>query len=404
MLYVTEINDPADLAGCRLIWKSLLAKTPGATFFHSLDWLEAYWRHYGGQQKLRVLLVRADEQVVGIVPLVVRTEYTRLGPARVLTYPLDHWGVFYRPIGPQGAATLTAALQYVRSQPRDWDLLSLRWVHRHGADRGRTPRAMRFVGWLPLEEVDHRAPAVDLRTSWNDYWATRDGRWRNNVARSERKLAQQGEVQYLRYRPSGIAYDDADPRWDLYDACLNVADQSWQGAATNGTTLSHASVAAFLRDAHVAAARAGGLDLNLLLLDGRPAAFAYNYHYRGHLFGLRMGFNRAVSEHGAGTVLMRRMLEDSFARGDHTFDLGPASLDCKKPWQTSIETSYRYTYFAGAPRAQALRIKSHVKKWLGRGDVMSHCRLRRRFGLSPSRRAGRIGGHLQQSGTGSVSE
>jgi CelD/BcsL family acetyltransferase involved in cellulose biosynthesis len=366
MLHVTEIRDPADLAGCRLIWKSLLTQTPGATFFQSLDWLEAYWRHHGQNQKLRVLVVRADEQVVGIVPLVVRTQHTKLGLARVLTYPLDHWGVFYGPIGSQPAATLTAALQYIRSQPRDWDLLSLRWVDRDVADRGRTRRAMRFVGWHPLEEIDEHAAAVEMHGSWSDYWAARDGHWRSNVARSERKLGQQGEVQYLRYRPLGIAYGDADPRWDLYDACVNVASQSWQATVARGNTLSHASVATYLRDAHEAAARAGGLDLNLLLLGGRPAAFAYNYHYRGHVYGLRMGYNRAISQHGTGTVLMRRMLQDGFERGDHTFDLGPASSECKKPWQTSVETSYRYTYFAGAPRAQALRIKSHVKNWFGR--------------------------------------
>lgn len=364
MLRITEISDAAELAGCRLLWKSLLAQTKGATFFQSLDWLEPYWRHFGQSQKLRVLVVRCGNEPLGIVPLVVRRERTKLGTARVLTYPLDHWGVFYGPIGPQPAATLMAALQYIRSQPRDWDLLSLRFVDRDGADRGRTERALRFVGWRPAEEVDEQAPSVNLRGSWHDYWASRDGHWRNNVSRSERRLAEQGEVVHLRYRPSGVAYGDCEPRWDLFDRCRDVARQSWQGCVKTGTTLSHASIEPYLRDAHEAAARSGGLDLNLLLVGGQPAAFAYNYHYSGHVYGLRMGYNSAVSRDGAGTVLMRRMLEDSFARGDHTFDLGPSSLSCKKPWQTSVATSFRYTYFAGGTRAQALRIKSHVKQWL----------------------------------------
>src|SRR5487761_702804 len=268
-MHVTEITDPAELSSYRLLWKSLLAKTPGATFFQSLDWLEPDLRHHRQHQKLRVLVVRAGDEAVGIVPLVVRTQRTRLGPAQVLTYPLDHWGVFYGPIGPQPAATLTAALQYLRSRPRDWQMLALRWVHRDGSDRGRTRRAMRFVGWRPLEEIDQRGPA-------------------------------------------------GDPRWDLIEACLQVARKSWQAGVDKGTTLSHGSVESYLRDGREAAARAGGLDLNLLLLDGRPAAFAYNYHYRGHTYGLRMGYDATVSRDGAGTVLMRRMLADGFERGDHT--------------------------------------------------------------------------------------
>jgi CelD/BcsL family acetyltransferase involved in cellulose biosynthesis len=317
----------------------------------------------------RVLVLQSAGEGVGIVPLVLRGERSWFGTVRVLTYPLDRWGVFYGPIGPYPAAALTAALQYVRSCPRDWDVLSLRFVHRTGTDRGRTLRALRFVGWPPVEEADQETPSISFAGSWNAYWAARDGRWRSDVMRSERRLAEQGEVVYLRYRPEGIVYGDADPRWDLFDACSSVARSSWQSARTAGTTLAHAALEPYLRDAHQAAVRSGGLDLNLLLVGGRPAAFAYNYHYRGHVFGLRMGYNPAVSRHGTGMVLIRRMIEDSFARDDHTFDFGPGELDRKRPWQTSLETSYRYTYFAPGARAHALKL---LAKW-GRAKAQFVC-------------------------------
>jgi CelD/BcsL family acetyltransferase involved in cellulose biosynthesis len=362
-MHVTEINRPEDLAALRLLWQALLGQTRGATFFHSLDWLEAYWRHYGHEQRLRVLVVRSGDEVLGIVPLVVRQERTRLGRLRMLTYPLDDWGVFYGPIGPQPAACLTAALAHLRARPRDWDLISLRWVHRDAHDQGRSERAMRFVGWRPQEEIGHHAPAIDLRGGWEAYWSSRGHRWRGNVNRSERKLAAAGGIEYVRYRPEGAARGDGDPRWDLFDACRHIAQQSWQGSSPSGTTLSHASVEHFLRDAHQTAAHAGGLDLNLLYVAGRPAAFAYNYHYHGHLYGLRMGYDPVVTRDGAGTVLWRKMIEDSFARGDHTFDLGPDSLEVKKAWQTSVEISYRYTCYAPAPRPQALRLKRGLQAW-----------------------------------------
>lgn len=362
-MHVSEINNAADLASLRLLWQALLGQTRGATFFHSLDWLEAYWRHYGHDQRLRVLIVRSGDDVLGIVPLVVRQECTRLGRLRVLTYPLDDWGVFYGPIGPQPAACLAAALSYLRARPRDWDLLSLRWVHRDAHDHGRTERALRFAGFNPHEEIGHRAPAIDLRGGWQSYWSSRGHRWRGNVNRCERKLAASGDVEYVRYRPEGAAHGDDDPRWDLFDICRQIAQRSWQGSSANGTTLSHASIGDFLRDAHQAAVHAGGLDLNLLLVGGLPAAFAYNYCHHGHLYGLRMGYDPSVSRDGAGTVLWRKMIEDSFARGDHTFDLGPDSLEVKKAWQTSIEVSYRYTCYAAAPRVQALRLKRRLDGW-----------------------------------------
>ncbi len=355
---VVEVNDPAELASYRLLWNSLLPRTGNATFFQSLDWLEVYWRHCGSDQKLRTLVVAAAGRPIGILPLVVRKERTRVGAVRVLTFPLHDWGTFYGPIGPNPTATLLAGMRHIRQTRRDWDLVDLRWVDKIGCDFGRTQRVMQSTGFRPWEQPWARAAVVDTSGTWDAYWKGRTKKWRHNVRRLKRRLAKQGEVTHLRYRPEGEACGDGDPRWDLYDACLDIARKSWQGSSTTGTTLCHESVEPFLRDAHAVAAKAGALDLNLLLVGGTPAAFAYNYCYRGSLFGLRVGFDPELSAHGPGTVLQQMVLEDSFRRGDHLYDLGIGSLDYKRHWETSQVTSYRYTHFpASATRAQLLRLK-----------------------------------------------
>lgn len=358
---VLEVNDIRQLAGYRLLWNSLLPQTGHGTFFQSLDWLEVYWRSFGQNQRLRTLIISAAGRPIGILPLVVRTETTRIGPVRVLTYPLDDWGTFYGPIGPNPTATLLVGLQHVRHTGRDWDLLDLRWVDAAGCDLGRTPRAMQLAGFRPRPQAWARTAVVDLSGTWEDYWQSRTKKWRHNVLRLERRLAKQGEVTYVRYRPQGDACGDGDPRWDLYDACVQLARESWQGSSTTGTTLSHPSVDGYLRDTHAAAAKCGSLDLNLLLVDGTPAAFAYNYQYHGNVYGLRMGYHPALAAFGPGTVLKKRIIEDSFRRGDHLYDMGVGSLHCKRHWQTSLATSFRYTHFpVSVPRAQLLR----VKRWL----------------------------------------
>ena len=117
------------------------------------------------------------------------------------------------------------------------------------------------------------------------------------------------------------------------------------------------------------AAKAGALDLNLLLIDGRPVAFNYAYQYAGYVFGLRTGFDAQLAPHGAGSVLQARMIEDCFVRGDHTYDLGPGYLDCKRYWQTHTRSSDRYTHFPRhLPRAQIARAKRSVERWLKGGQ------------------------------------
>ena len=371
MAEVTEIRSIEELASYRLAWQSLLLKTRDATFFQSLDWLETFWRHFGEDKQLRVLIVSSCGETIGIVPLVVVTEPTRVGPVRFLTYPLHDWGSFYGPIGPNPTACLMAAMRHLHETPRDWDILDLRWIDVERTDRGRTERSMFQVGFRPQKQPWMQGSVVDLPETWDEYWNARPRRWRENVRRCRRRLADQGEVEYVRYRPEGIAYDDADARWDLFDACIAIAKKSWQSESATGNTLCSGEFESFLRDVHEVAVRSGAVDVNLVLVDGRPVAFAYNYHMNGHVFGLRKGYDPEFRAGSPGVVLDHLMLEDGHARGDVHYDLGVGALEAKRYWITSEATSYRMTHFrSNVARAQALRLKRWYQDRFGDTEAL----------------------------------
>jgi CelD/BcsL family acetyltransferase involved in cellulose biosynthesis len=359
MCHVREINDFEELETLRLPWRSLHAQTRGASFFQTLDWLLTYWRHYGEKQRLRVLVVESNNEILGILPLVVRTEATRLGSIRVLTYPLHNWGTFYGPLGPNPTATLTAGLAHIGRTTRDWDMIDLRWVNRDQVDHRRTATALELASLSAAEHALESVALVKYEGTWEEYWLARPRKWRANLRRSQKLLAGRGQLRVVRYRPAGAAHGEDDPRWDLYEACERVAAQSWQASSGQGNTMSSSSVSGFLRDAHTAAVKLGMVDLGLLYVDEEAVAFIYNYHCEGQLFGLRMGYNPAFD--GAGSVLMQDVLADSFQRGDAAFNLGAGYLEWKRPWLTTIVASYHYTHYAPrALRAQALRLK----RWL----------------------------------------
>lgn len=362
---VVEVNDLAELASYRLAWDALLAQSPNSNYFQTLDWLTTYWQHNHTGNRLRVLVVQVRGKTIGFLPLVEQNETSRVGTIRLLTYPLHDWGSFYGPIGPNATATLLAGLGHIRRTPRTWDVLDLRWVDQELTDRGRTRHALEAKGFSCTESVYRQTAVIELEamTSWDTYWASRSTKWRTNVRRNEKRLAELGAVEHVRYRPLGAASGDDDPRWDLYEECERLAAQSWQGESTTGTTLSHAAIRQQLRDQHRTAARAGGVDLNLLYVAGRPVAFNYGNHFRGQLYGLRMGYDRAFPADGAGTVLLYRMIQDSFARGDRLFDLGADYLDCKRRWLTRTANIARYLHYpAAVSRVQLLR----AKRWAAR--------------------------------------
>ena len=300
----------------------------------------------------------------GIVPLVVRSERSKVGPMRVLTYPLHDWGAFYGPIGPAGAETLAACLEHIRRTTRDWDILELRWQGAVGTDPAEARRAMIAAGFQAYPTVWDHTSVVDLTGTWDAYWAGRKGAWLRRLRHDERRLCRPEELSYVRYRPAGAAQGDGSPRWDLYDACEEIARRSWQGDASDGTTLSHGSVRGFLRELHETAAAAGAADVNLLLLAGVPVAFIYGYHYRGYVYGLRRGYDMRLAPQGAGNVLLARTLHDSFQRGDRIYDMGVGSLASKRHFLTRSLPILRYSHFP--PLALCAQLLRWRRWWQGR--------------------------------------
>ncbi len=202
MPQVFEINRIEDLIPLSGDWEDLLRQTPGASFFQSLPWLQIYWRHFGAEQKLRVLAVRGEDRAAGILPLVVRRENSKVGPLRVLTFPLHAWGSFYGPIAADPAAALAAGLEHIQRTRRDWDLLELRWQGAIETDPREIQRTMRAAGFQAYTTESDRTAVVDLGGTWEAYWSSRKGAWLRRFRHAERKLSGQGKLDYVRYRPA----------------------------------------------------------------------------------------------------------------------------------------------------------------------------------------------------------
>src|SRR4051794_37265615 len=281
MVEIVEINDIEELAQYRMLWNSLFPGTADATFFHTFDWLDTYWRHFGHDQKLRVLIAYSAGDAFGILPLCVRTETYRLSKVRVLTYPLDNWTTSYGPIGPNPASTMLAAMQHLRRTPRDWDMMELRLVPDDNTQGGKTARAMRVASMLTEKQQYQRTSLVDIPASWDEYLANKSPWLQRQFRRTMDEFFDSGRGEYIRHRPLPASEGDGDPRWDSYESCESLAETSRPSHVVNGDTLTHDRPREYFRASHAVAARLGMLDFHRLKVEDKPCAFLYGYHYQG---------------------------------------------------------------------------------------------------------------------------
>lgn len=360
MAHVVEINCLEHLAEYRMAWRALWAATPGATFFDTYDWVELYWRHFGAGTQFRVMAVHAAGQCIGIVPLYIRRQRYRIGTLRVLTLPLSDWNAWRRPIGPNPTASWYAAFDHIRSTPRRWDLIDLRWQ----PARARQPAAVALnaLGCSTVTKPYQQTSIVEMDRSFDDYLAERPKKHRHEIRRRLRLAERTGRrVTFTRYRPQCAADGDGSPRWEVFDACRRISARSWQAHSHDGNTLATPRVEAFLTDCHAAAARLGMLDVALLKIDDHVAAYGYYYHHAGYVSGLRIGYDPAYGQLGVGASLIAHSIRDSFDRGDIAFDLGIGAERFKREYRTCCAQTDRVLHYPATLRSRALQLASRCR-------------------------------------------
>jgi CelD/BcsL family acetyltransferase involved in cellulose biosynthesis len=351
MIGVVELNSFDDLARIRETWRELWEATPGATFFQSWDWLRSYWRLNGDGQQLKVLLFTLRARPIGIVPLVVRAIQTPLGQTRTLTWPLGDHGAFYGAIGPNPAATLTAAFRYLSSARRDWTVIDLPHVDEFGTDNGRTRNAMRNARLKARQTNMVLYPAVDLSESWDCYLDELPLKIRAQYIQAEQLVRQDGKLSFHRWRPEGNEIGETERRHDLFGQFRDLKRRAAKQSAGVDGELD------LIEDVHPAAVDAGVVDLCTLCVGGVPVASSYGYAMNGTL---ELLFVEAPGNSGdlMHAVLMSHLIRDSFMRNDERILFQPRNVPAAKLWANSAAAAVTLSWFAKlSPRAQALRIK-----------------------------------------------
>jgi len=386
MVLIEEVRRPGDLSALTLVYRKLLPETPGASRVQALDWLVARWElaaRHGADEHAgwpRVLVVRSGNAPIGVLPLVVWPERTRLGVLRILRYPWPGWLVTRGPIGPNPTATLAACLRHLSSMPRDWDVVDLRGVDVRGGDFGRTEAALRRVGFAPRKTPWHALRSVEIgdRTTdadWPRSWYAAVPRWLAAYRRAETTLGRVGRTEM-------VADDSVEPS-ATSDYCIAAMTRRvgpifsnlesarkggqapyilHQDSARDMTSGSQSPFSDRLLSNLVTGAVPAGLDdfpgveCATLRLDGQPLAAVWFCRYGGRTDALGLAFtDRPTAGAPAARVLLGRWIAELADRGAETIRFGPGWPDWVTGCATHARPAFRFSHFPLSARAQAAR-------------------------------------------------
>jgi CelD/BcsL family acetyltransferase involved in cellulose biosynthesis len=329
---VTVVERPDRIETIAAEWDSLADQVDAPPFLRP-GWADAWWRAFGSGT-LEVVAVRRAGRLAAVVPL------QRQGGVLA---SLSNWHTpQFGAVGEdQRALRELAAELFSRGARRT----TLAFLDPGGTDTQALLAAAQTHGRRMLVRTLERPPYLDIDGDWENYEAQRSGKLRRDLDRRLRLLEQEGSVS--------VDVSDGSERLDERLAeGFSVEGSGWK--SEQGTAIeSRPETRSFYTEVARSGARAGWLRLAFLRLDDRPVAFQFGLESGGCYYFLKGGFDAAYLRFAPGKLLLRTMLERSFASGLTRFDFGGGDEVFKREWTDASRELIRLDALASSPAGLA---------------------------------------------------
>jgi CelD/BcsL family acetyltransferase involved in cellulose biosynthesis len=347
---IERIDDASRFAALRAEWDALLADSAADCVFLTWDWLQAWWTHLGGGQRLFLLAVREGGRLVGLAPLAVAPPaLQRVVPFRALAFlgagtaGSDYLDVIARR-GCEEAVlhALAGALGGQRF------LLHLARTRNEGSLAAALAQRLAAQRWTLRRSQPEVCPFIPLAGhDWRSYLATLGSAHRYNLQRRLRNLEKRYTVELARVMRE-------EERRPALDRLIALHEDRWSTRGTSEAFRSPALVAfhdAFTRRA----LERGWLRLLELRLDGRPAAALYGLMYGGVFSFYQSGFDPAHARESVGLVAMGLAIRAAIEEGAREYDLLHGDEGYKASWARDARALTALELYPPSLRGRACR-------------------------------------------------
>jgi CelD/BcsL family acetyltransferase involved in cellulose biosynthesis len=327
------IDDVAGLVRITAAWRGLLARASAPSPSKTPTWLLAWWRQFGGLdgRRLCAIAVRdtATDELVGLLPLCLRTVMVRrVVPVRRLELLAtgedladeicsDYTGAIVA-AGHEAAVAQAVGRVLVRGKLAGFDHLVMQRMAGEDPFAAELASALDQLGLSVSLGEDGGCPYVPLPASFEAYRQQLDRDSRYVVTRSLRELekwaGKPGFTRVVARTPAELA----DGRAILH----SLHGERWSGNGYEGVFASerftrfHDEVMPALLDS-----ADGKLELQWLVVDGRPVVALYNIVYRGRVYFYQSGRKLDVPKNlklglAAHALALRAAIDDGHAEYD----------------------------------------------------------------------------------------
>ena len=348
---ITEINRIEDFLALENAWNSLL-ETVNHTVFSRWEWLSTWWKHFGNNKRLLILLAEEHNQIVAIAPLMYSVENVyglRIGKIEFIGTPDAAYCDFI--LGEKRKECIKLFMNYLNNYHEKWSNIKF-------SDIPATSKSIKLLNGAfenskrAQVSVLNDCPLLILPKSFDAFMNILHSNLRRNIRRSQQRLQEKYTVEFVNYSNPKTVEKGMNILFDLHQ-------KIWMQKGQTGS-FANSNVRSFYLDVAKLFSEKKMLGLYSLQADDNPVAIIYGYKSKSEFHFSSIGRNNAYSRFSVGNLLTLNTIKTCIEEDVSKFNFGRGNEDYKYKWGAQNIKNLEITVIKNG-------IAPQITYWLYRG-------------------------------------
>jgi CelD/BcsL family acetyltransferase involved in cellulose biosynthesis len=331
---IREIESYNEFIDLKELWQNLLLKSDH-TVFSTWEWLTVWWKHFGKDKKLLLLLAEENEKPLGIAPLMYSVSNVfgfRTAKIEFIGTPNSDYNNFI--LTERTGQCITLFLDYINEVFQEkWESIELN-------DVPETSPTAHFLqkreGHLQTvsSRVLHECLYIQLPKSYDYLYSQLHYKFRQNLRRSMHNLEQQHKVELTDFSTTQRSVDGMEKLFELHQ-------KRWKATGEPGA-FADPKIRQFNLDVAQTFAQQGWLSLSSLDVDDIPVASSYGFKYNSKFYYYLHGVDPVYHRYSVGNLMVSSLLKKCIEDQLKEFDFLRGAESYKYRWTTSSRKNYNF--------------------------------------------------------------
>jgi CelD/BcsL family acetyltransferase involved in cellulose biosynthesis len=332
---IREINRLENFLALEKEWNNFLETVDPNPLFSEWEWLSTWWKLFGNNKRLLVLLAEENNKIVGIAPLMFSVDDIygfRIGKIEFIGTPDSGCHDFI--LGEKREECIRLFIKYLDNYYEKWTYIKL-------SDIQETSKSIKLLTGLSGNSRRIRVrmindcPYISLPKSFDTFYSSLNYAFIKDIKRRQKRLQEKYSIEFKEYSNSEMVKSGME-------ILFNLHQKYWVSKGETGA-FDNPKFRNFYSDVASLFSEKGMLFLCSLLADGAPVAIVCGFRYRSKLWCVSFGREISFDRYGVGNLLILHVLKKFIEEGFTEFSFGRGDEAYKYRWNAQSRKNLEIT-------------------------------------------------------------